>query len=496
MIHDCNETKTCLCKNVRRWKSVFGYLEAKTFSLNEAIAAESANRHSEATNTPQLSEKTSERFSLNKLLTLPSLKRNKLKKPGLFSLVHEKRQSPFKYRKTFGIRSPLKPRKLKRSPKLRNKRRNQISKSKYDENAILDQKYIPLLKTIGMLFDNLLGTDQSSSEEYKSRKHRRNKYRTLFFENDSGIGCACHKSSFENESETIQAPSSIKDSTASTTVPTGIEIAETTSTTADYPTTSDISSIRHDQNLPLLLPRNSHGYQRNSIRNSERSSPTRDRSAEGHFTWNNGDNEYDSKFREDGSITEDDDEIPDSTSRNSSSSNRLDRRWGSQDVRGSEVSGDWTDLEDYQKQAYKIRRGSGKYKEENKLETGGNKTESTKSVPKHLRRLRGPIPEKKNVKITNDIHSKEDDEKIKQHNSTSHQGILVGNGTNTTQNKKVRPRNEAMMFVKSSTGRQNTIQTNNSDKKSPVVMIIDGYSVTRNKNGENKVSNKSIHMHS
>lgn len=32
-------------------------LEAKTFSLNEAIAAESANRHSEATNIPQLSGK-------------------------------------------------------------------------------------------------------------------------------------------------------------------------------------------------------------------------------------------------------------------------------------------------------------------------------------------------------------------------------------------------------------------------------------------------------
>ncbi|KAJ8727569.1 hypothetical protein PYW07_001688 [Mythimna separata] len=118
---------------IRRWhyyiifNCVFiKYLEAKTISLNDVITAESQQKEAFETVLPARSAgSSSKRYSLfHRLRTSPSRIKNILESGFLrdHSLLGGNILSPLTYRKTYLIKSPLKPRKLKFIQKSRYKK--------------------------------------------------------------------------------------------------------------------------------------------------------------------------------------------------------------------------------------------------------------------------------------------------------------------------------------------------------------------------------------
>ncbi|KAJ2952066.1 hypothetical protein O0L34_g4330 [Tuta absoluta] len=176
-------------KAVHKTRPKFGIgLFAKPLNLNEDISAEESQTVIQSTTRPKT--ETSERFSLNKLLRTSPLKLRKSNlteklaerfslsnlfnktSPGRFNKVKEtenkiprgKKISSLQYRKTFQIKSPLKPKKLKTFEKARYRRRNQSIKREISEDEEITKKYLPLLKSISLLFDNILSETDDSFE--------------------------------------------------------------------------------------------------------------------------------------------------------------------------------------------------------------------------------------------------------------------------------------------------------------------------------------------
>ncbi|CAB3257759.1 unnamed protein product [Arctia plantaginis] len=483
------------------------YLEGKSVSLNELIAAESQAKQSEEKHPIKFRDRETEETSSDEILTsetkikrLPK-KLPPLKLPGLLKrsplLRHlaskaklarlklsnrisaVEKLSPLSLKKAFQIKSPLKPKKLQVGRRLRHKRKNQSKKREINQNDHFKHQYVPVLKSLNLLFDNLLNSDTSDSYDIKPKKYKHNrsnsKERYQFPNDYSNKGSARITKHRSNKKAVAFASSS----------PTKV-----TSDTKNFPSSKDYdySANRPNKIIPILLSRNTTSSRRNNNGTSKRSSTTFDRDIEGNITRYHGDNEHITRRGEDESNEEGDEDNTYSATRNESSGIGHSRGNGN-DTRNSK------DREIFDGSESKNKNTIDNFGE-NQLETRGNQTKSESSVRKPLRRLRGFVPEDKisdERVLPEPIRSEEVYEESilsATDNSSSDKRVIDKSSPFTAEDENVRKRNETVILVE-----RNSNYSQGSGKKLPVVMIFDGYSVTRDKNGENKVLGKTIHIH-
>ncbi|XP_075971772.1 uncharacterized protein LOC142973699 [Anticarsia gemmatalis] len=493
------------------------YREAKSVSLNELIAAESRDKpvavkspRSRFENRPydtafvkkriSLSEITSgesqeeqpRKYSTRKFTGLskrfPLFERliSSSKSKGFKAdkiIPEDKKISPLQYRKTFQIKSPLKPAKLKYTPGSRFKRRNQSKKREISGNEHLKQKYIPLLKSLSMLFDNLLNTDESQSHEITTKKYKRNRfYSEERFEN-----------SWERSDKSIPDVTQFRSPKKTTTSspPLSFEIssnAEDLSPGNDH----DQRSFRSNKIIPVLLSRNTSGFRRNNNGISKRSGTTHNRYFERNIAGDHGDHEHNTGCGENESCAESNEKDTNSVTRDDASGIRHSRTDGIRNSTRNSKDRKTTNN-------FSQNENTDDNNRQNQFEAGRDAIEGEKLLREPVRELRGHTSEDEITadRLPEPIRAEEIRKESvfgTTHNSSSDKRITHESSPLATKDEKIRSRNETVIVIERNSRNGNNIK--HSGKKSPVVMIFDGYSVTRDKNGENKITGKTIHIHS
>ncbi|XP_050343417.1 uncharacterized protein LOC126768961 [Nymphalis io] len=426
------------------------YLDAKPFSLNDVIAAEKATQHSqkifESHDIPQ-----------------------------------GKKISSSKYKKTFQIKTPSKPKKLKHLQRPRNKRKKFTSKREIQQNE-KHNKYIPLLRDIGMLFDNIINSDSSETYDIRKYKYKRNQFNPM--DSDKGA-CTC-VSKHDPENRYYPKEKTYTTSTAEVENETSSSAIITTTSTYNF-ANDNISRIGQHKNISSLLTRDSFGLWRDNNRFRERSGSSYNGSSEGHITGFGRINEYLTVDREGELDIQYDEENSNSHSRNNTSSYRSSgeiRRIStvfrnSKIYRGTDKTKELVlspneTIED-------DSRNIPEYEGDTEFEIRRNETESPIFLPEFTSRLREYNTQEKNLST----RIAESTEKI--FDNTNDKRLVIRNGSNTEKNKENRRTDEAIIPYSSS---------NSTFPVGKVVMIFDGYSVARDVNGENKRNEKVIHIHS
>ncbi|KAF9414135.1 hypothetical protein HW555_007894 [Spodoptera exigua] len=399
--------------------------------------------------------------------------------------------SPLKYKKAYLIKSPLKPKKFKLLQKSRYKRKNQSTKREVNGNEKLKQKYIPLLKSLSMLFDNLLNSDASESYEVKTKKFKRHRfYSEESFENISTAEQSkpgLSKTNSKKETITVTPTATIEVSITAET-PTTTTAA---STTTDNITTRDFSTIRRNKDVPVLFARDTCSGRRNDNGICEGSSATLHGNVKGNITRHHRNNEHVSRCAENDSCAEDGEKNTERDTRDGARSSGLAGPFGTRRNTGLIQRGSGTNSENENDTKTETTDDGLR---ENQFEIGRNETKGGRILQESLRRLRGFTSENIN-QTTEPVQSKEvHEESINvTHDIASHKGVADGGGSIATEDKKIRKGNEGMTLIDSL---NLAIKSSTPKKKAPVVMIYDGYSIARHKNGENKFSEKSIRLHS
>lgn len=391
--------------------------------------------------------------------------------------------SPLSLKKAFQIKSPLKPKKLQVSRRLRHKRKNQSKKREINRNDHFKHQYIPVLKSLDMLFDNLIHSDTRDSYESKPKKYKRNRSNSperYQFPNGYSNTASARVTEHRSNKKAVASASSLSTKIASDT--------------KNFPSSKDYDNSANGSNksVPILLSRNTTGSRRNDNGTSKRGSTAFDRDIERNITRYYGDNEHIARRGENGTNEESDEDDPYGATRNESSGIGNSRRNGIY-ARHSK------DREIYRGTESENENNNDNFGE-NQLETRGDQTKSESSVRESVRRLRGFVPEKKisdKGLLPEPIRSEEVHEESflsTTDNSSGDKRVIDKGSPFTTEDEKVRKRNETVILV------ERNFQTSNysqgTGKKLPVVMIFDGYSVTRDENGESKVLGKTIHIHS
>lgn len=358
-----------------------------------------------------------------------------------------------------------------------------------------------------MLFDNLLTSDDGESREIrrsKLKRHRQN------IEERNGDVCKC---SSKSDVETAESKP-IQEAIAPTTVIPAEITLDSKSIEAEAPTTSayntsngDVSPFGQHQDIPLLPARDTHSTRRNDSGFSEGSRPTFHRSLEGNITRNNRNSEHNTKCRKNGSSSTYDEKDSDGYTRDDASCDRFAGRIrGNGDDTRSTIVGRTIDREEIdQPEELSKHDAIGHFRAEfeelerdNQLKTGRDETESTTSVQKFIRGDRRFIYEDSADNVGEYIQSKEVGQEsifYVANNITHDKRIPDRDGANTEEDKTTSGTNEAMISNKDLSNPDIMLQSF-SKTKAPFVTIIDGYSVARDKNGQNKLSEKSIHYHS
>lgn len=418
------------------------YITAKPFSLNKLIESESNRKEVIYTTfSPKIEEtKTAaERFSLNKGLKPSNRIPKKFKETGTkLNLIPLGKISPLKYRKTFQIKSPLKPKRVKNSLRVRHKRKNQSIKREIDGNDILNKKYVPLLKSLGMLFDNILGTD--SGESYEKPKHK--KRPRYYYDEDDKVSCKCSRQrdtgSDTASQETVTFSEVVTSETTATT--------ETPTKTTDNPPTSDFRSFRHHTNVPLLLPRNTLGARRNYHGIGERGRASHNGSAERYISGSGRDSEHNSEYGQEQTHAKSVKAYTDSDSRNDASSaqSREAIRGGEHRNNAEEVydAVSQDEAENFLERREDTTQHNRAYK--HKMERDKAKSGNLLSEPI---RERGFLSDDKVVDYAESIQSEKDDKESVisiSHDSTSSERLTDGDGAHSAENKKVDSRIETV----------------------------------------------------
>ncbi|KAJ0178729.1 hypothetical protein K1T71_005504 [Dendrolimus kikuchii] len=413
--------------------------------------------------------------------------------PGHILPRSKKIISPFKYRKTFQIKSPLKPKKLKYSPRAKHIHKSQSFKREINENDIFNQKYIPLLRSVGMLFDNILGPDaRDSYEENKQNKYKRTRY---YSGERDGADCPCALTSgFNISKEKSRKETNIVTAPPTTEISTVTEISsktEVATATTDNTAIGDVSSLRQHTDLPILFPRNSLSGGRDYNGFSKRSSTAHNGSFERYIARDNGNSEYIPGSGEKKPYSEGDEANTDGDSRDSTSGNATRKRlreYRSDNGETNEIVR--FEVNESETEATKESEGdTNESQRQDQLEMDRNKTESAKHLSKPFRRLQGATP-KTEIETISELPTSTSEESIFDvtFNSTSIKRVSSRGSALATENKKIHPRHEAVIPMKE------TNMSNNPKPNKPVVVIIDGYSVMRNRNGEKKLARKAIHI--
>ncbi|XP_059046026.1 uncharacterized protein LOC131841723 [Achroia grisella] len=464
------------------------HLIAKPVSLNDLIDQELKKNKSlsgiaESTHTGNKAKD----FSLHKVNAPTSWLKSKLKGkvneiPGILNIY------PFKNKKKFQIRSPLRPKKLK--TKLRNKRKDQAIDRNIHENDETNQKYIPLLRNLGMLFDTLIKSNTSDTTEIAERIQSHKS-----FTNDRRrMVCTCGLASHFEEEPLSKETTTVTSQAIATTIK---KITKTTAKTAPNTSMGDFGIIRQNKNISLLPSRDTSSGWRDNNGHSKRSRSTFHRSTARNIPRNNGNSKCNTRVRENESYTKSHEENSNCITRNYASGHELRRRNGN-DARNTGNNRTETDEKFEKDENTNELFTADKYKKYDKHEIRGNETESSNSISEHDRGLRGFHSKIFISNNTESLQSEKSYEKSKYHvthNHTSYKRVPNGNGTATTDVEEAYTEHETVISIKDLSNLTLALQSAPQGKL-PVVTIFDGYSVARDINGQNRLLEQSIHIHS
>ncbi|XP_063824252.1 uncharacterized protein LOC135073930 [Ostrinia nubilalis] len=477
---------------IRRWHCfvfinfalILPFVAAKSFSINEALAAESKLKKSRDTPAhSQVSAETNTRFSLNKALTSDPTRKSRKYKRG--SILSDK--SPLiKSRNIFQIGSS----RLKELLSSLHKRRTPSKKREIYKDDKIDEKYFPLFKNLGLLFDNLLESESRDSYEVSKHKHKRYKFKG---DGKRGVVCSCAVKSDSDAGETRSHKKAVISAEAFAT-----EGPTATAAAAADTAAADISGLGPDKNIPLLLPRDPFGGRGDDHGHSERSGPTLHRNAQRNLAGDIRNRKHPPRNRKYKADAENDEENPDSHTRDDASgSESRERSRGAPDV--SNVRTASNEKKPQKSKKAHIFGGAFELPRKVQLKDRRNETESEEFLPKYIRGIRGFVSENKIDDITESIQSEEDykenfdDVAI---SSADDKRIASGSGEPSTEAQEIGPGHETMTFKNDLGDIIDNLKTERkSNVKMPSVTIIDGYSVARDKNGQNKLSEKSIRIH-
>lgn len=336
-----------------------------------------------------------------------------------------------------------------------------------------------------MLFDNLL-EDSSESTELRSKRKQ-----VRYYTDTSEILCPCSsKSNAATDSEKTA-------DTSAETLSDEAPFTEASSETPHPTPPSHFRGFRQNKNIPLLLPRNTDSGRRDDNGFRERSGAAHYGSAEGNIPRNHGDSEHGTGDGSHKSDASDDEEDPGRHSRNYVGSFRPGRRI--RDRETSHVPRKRTKERDDEGDAIlKSTEGEGtlerprgnldKLKREDKQQIRRDEAESAELLSAPVGRLRGFLPADK---VDLSESKLEKSESHIEQTYTSDQRLTDRDGPITEENKETSTGHETVELNNIPTVQPASLKT-----KNPVVFIIDGYSVTRSKNGENKLNEKKIHIYS
>lgn len=343
-----------------------------------------------------------------------------------------------------------------------------------------------------MLFDNILSPDKRESYGSESDSFERNDR----YASKTGARCSC--TTTPSGTVTTTAPQETT-TTLITSLPAPVAsdetdfLAETTTTSAHYTASSNVGSFERNKDLPVLLARNTTSSRRDHIGLRQRSRTTNNGNSERHFSWYYGDNERYAGNTKNATNSQYHEEHPNSAPRNYASGNESFRRISRNyernpiDRRTDQNQTHATEENSHEK----LRRNINIFKGQNKLKIGGHETEGAILLPNVDSGLRRYNIESE-TKETSTAFTHENYEKSNFNvafNSASHKRFLSTNGSHTTENKK-NCRADETITTKLPFLTNEPVKT-----KIPVVTIIDGYSIARDVNGENKLNEKTIFIH-
>ncbi|XP_061710622.1 uncharacterized protein LOC133520263 [Cydia pomonella] len=387
---------------------------------------------------------------------------------NIFSLART--ISPLKFRKRFEIGSPLKPKKIKYSFTPRHKRRNQSTKREADENAVFNHRYIPLIKRIGLLVDGILSPDSSESlEPVRRRKPTRNPKL-------SGKDADLASSESKPQKKTVVAPTTVPPETPDTEDPT-TETPDTTTYTTPF---SDVYTLRPDTDIPLPSARNTSSDRRDANGVSERSSTPFHGDTERHIARYNGSDEHNPSGRNQ--------TYSPSNEEDSCSPTRIDKCRDGYGTGTTRYRNDNKTEEETETSTHSfVRRDDTDSKAT--LQIRGE----TLQIPRDVRRL-PRLPDKVFIVDAEPVPAQKSSEEsfvdVAHHHTSTERGI-GGNGTATTEDQKLRQVIQGLIPINDILD-PNFLKQRTQDNH--VVAIFDGYSVARDINGRNKLTEKSIRI--
>ncbi|KAL0832883.1 hypothetical protein ABMA28_001032 [Loxostege sticticalis] len=451
------EIRRWLCYVVINCALILPFVAAKPFSINEALAAESKLKKTRDTAPSPISSGS-----------IATIKSPLLKSKNIFEIGSSRLKA---------LLSPLR------------KHKTQSKKREIYKNDKLDEKYFPLFKNLGLLFDNLLDSEPRDSYEVSKHKYKRYKFKG---DERRGIVCSCARKSDSEAGETR----SHKKTAVSTEAPT-TEKPTTPAAAAADTAVAGISGLGSDKDVSALLPRDPSGGRRDYNGHSERSSPTFYPDAQRNLARNYGNRKHHSRIGENEADAECDEEDTDGHPRDDASgAEPRGRGRGTPNVSSERIK--LTEGKQQKNKKANVLRGhTYELPRKIKLKTRRNETESDEFLPKYIRGARGSVSENNIGDITESLQSeenyKEDIDSVA-FPSADDQRVTGGGGEPSTENQEVRPRDETVISIGDLTNKDLALQQN-PKVKTPSVTIFDGYSVARDKNGQNKLTEKTIRIH-
>ncbi|XP_053603966.1 uncharacterized protein LOC128671504 [Plodia interpunctella] len=455
----------------------------KTVSLNELIATENRKRHaSYPTPEQKIKDISEDHLSSNEAprKKLIKYKRNQVKRISQLSLFKD-RSSDIN-----NVLSLLKPQELLN--KLRQRNKSKSSKREIIHNEDIGDNSISLFRNLNHFFDKVFHNDAGTANKFRAGKIRHNK---IITERD-GMVCTCQqKPGLKRSALRIKSPK--KTTAHAKTISSEVSAdTEAAAATAPDPALANVRSFGSHKNLPVLLSRNPISSRRNHNGHSERGSSAFHGDLKRNITRNNGNSQHNSRIREDASNTESYEESPHSIARNSSSSDGFGRR-------------DRNSTRNKTDEVFKIAeskdgnyRSSKEFNGKVTIEVGRNETGSEISLSKHVGGLRGHVPEDQIGANAEPIQSKEDHEKSNNYvalDRANDQRISDRSGPITTEAEEFSTENITVISIQDLSNLTLALQSAPKGNL-PVVTIFGGYSVAKDINGQNKLSEQSIHIYS
>ncbi|XP_045765291.1 uncharacterized protein LOC123867336 isoform X2 [Maniola jurtina] len=331
-----------------------------------------------------------------------------------------------------------------------------------------------------------LYTLAESSETYEPRG---NKFKgNLFTANERDVVCTCKRksnsgSTLHPQEETIASASAVATEIQETIIASTIATTTQTFTTID----DNVRRIGRNKNVPVLPTGNSTSVWRNDNGFGQRGSSPFHGSFEGYITRNNGNNEHDTG-EEAGAYTENYEEYTDSYSRNDAERDRSSQRLRGLGNEPRDTELDRGTIEEEftlpRSETFEdVTRNLPEHERKIEYQIRRDETESSLSVPELDSRLRGFNSQEKGTTIR---HAEISKESVTE-NSASDKRFSDRNGSLTSENQEIRSANEAIA--------PRRVLPNSTYPVGKVVMIFDGYSVAKDVNGANRLTEKAIQIH-